>query len=121
MPPEPYRPTVIAVAPEYDEDAYVWDHSPGGPGGGLNPAVLLDLGACSDLLARLRAWNAVYARLPGTDFQWRAEQSEEDWEQEGLQLALELQGQLPDVEVYFGAPDPSRPSLRERPGMPPGS
>ncbi|GAB3603698.1 hypothetical protein GCM10027586_06890 [Kineococcus gypseus] len=121
MPLEPYRPTVIAIAPEYDEDYFAWDYSPG-EAGALEAAVLAGLGASAELLARLRAWNATYAQLPATDFQWRAVQSEEDWRHEGLQLALELQRQLPGVEVHYGAPDDrnsTAPSLRQQVGLPP--
>ncbi|GAA0314877.1 hypothetical protein [Kineococcus aurantiacus] len=118
MPSDPYRPTVICIAAEYEEDAYVWDYSPG-EAGGLAPSVLADLGADPALLARLSAWNDTYGQLAVTDFQWRAAQSEAEWDQEGLQLALELQRQLPDIEVHYGAPDPSRPSLRQQLGLPP--
>ena len=118
MPFDPYRPTVISIAAEYVEDAYVWDHSPG-EAGGLDPSVLVDMGADPALLARLRAWNDVYGQLAVTDFQWRAEQSEAEWAEEGLQLALELQRQLLDIEVHYGAPDLSRPSLRQQLGLPP--
>ena len=114
MPSQPYRPTVIAVAAEYAEDAYVWDHSPGQHGAGLDPALLPTLGASQGLLRRLSAWNDTYGQLATTDFQWRAAQSEADWRQEGLQLSLELQRQLPDIEVHYGAPDGSTPSLREQ-------
>ncbi|WP_432509366.1 hypothetical protein [Kineococcus auxinigenes] len=118
MPSGPYRPTVISIAPEYVEDAYAWDHSPG-EAGGLGPSVLADLGAGTDLLARLHDWNATCAQRAATGFQWRTAQSRADREDEGLQLALELQRQLPDLEVHYGAPDPSRPSLRQQLGLPP--
>lgn len=111
----PYRPSVIVIAAEHVEDAYVWDHSPGEHGAGLDPSHLLALGAGADLLARLSAWNDTYGRLAVTDFQWRAEQSEADWEEEGFGLALELQRDLPDVDVRYG----SRPPLRPQLGLPP--
>ncbi|WP_432542441.1 hypothetical protein [Kineococcus sp. SYSU DK002] len=121
MPSDSYRPTVVSIAAEYEEDAYAWDHSPGEVGH-LPPSILADMGADPDLLARLSAWNDTYGQLAVTDFQWRAEQSEAEWGEEGLQLALELQRQLPDIEVYYGnygAPDPSCPSLRQQLGLPP--
>jgi len=110
---------VIAIAAEYVQDAYVWDHSPGEHGAGLDPSLLPTLGATPDLLARLSTWNDIYGQLAVTDFQWRAEQSEAEWTEEGLQLSLELQRQLPDIEVHYGAPDSSRPSMRELLGMAP--
>jgi hypothetical protein len=120
VPSDPYRPTVISIAAEYVEDAYVWDNSPG-EAGDLDPSVLVDMGADPALLARLSAWNDVYGRLAVTDFQWRAEQSEAEWAEEGLQLALELQRQLPDIEVHYGnyGVDRSYPSLRQQLGLPP--
>lgn len=121
MPPAPYRPTVISIAAEHVEDAYVWDLSPGEVGS-LPPSVLVDMGTDPELLTRLSAWNDTYGQLAITDFQWRAEQSEVEWVEEGLQLALELQRQLPDIEVHYGnygAPDSSSPSLRQQLGLPP--
>lgn len=120
VPSDPYRPTVISIAAEHVEDAYVWDNSPGEVGG-LDPSVLVDMGADAALLARLSAWNDTYGQLAVTDFQWRAEQSEAEWAEEGLQLALELQRQLPGIEVHYGnhGVDPSCPSLRQQLGLPP--
>jgi hypothetical protein len=38
---------------------------------------------------------------PGRAFQWSSLDEERRWEQEGLQLAYELQNELPDIEISY--------------------
>ena len=82
---------------EYGVEDPVWAR-PDGHGG---PVDLPTLGVPPDLVAALRAWNAVYEELAVTDFVWRAAQGEQEWTAEGSRLAASLQRALPDTQVWF--------------------
>ena len=77
--------------------------------------VLDDLGVSAGLVQRLRAWNLQYQRTAFTDFDFPTPEEERLRAQQGLQLAYELQNELPDVKISYAHDDDNRP-MRERRG-----
>ncbi|GIM91724.1 hypothetical protein [Paractinoplanes toevensis] len=103
----PYRPSALRVMAEHIGDDGVWDT--------VSPFVLDDLGVSAGLVQRLRAWNSQYQRTAFTDFDFPTQEEERRWAQLGLQLAYELQNELPDIEISYAHDDDNRP-MRERRG-----
>ena len=68
VPSQPHRPSVITIAPEHDEDAHLWNQSPGEHGAGSGPTALTALGASADLPSRPHTWNDTWAQPPAADF-----------------------------------------------------
>jgi hypothetical protein len=67
------------------------------------------------LIERLRAWNERYNGIARTGYEFRTPDEEAVWQSEGLQLAHELQNELPDVEIRYAHNHDDRP-VRERRG-----
>jgi hypothetical protein len=108
---EPYRPSALRVMAEHIGDDGVWDDNPGH----MDPVVLDDLGVSAGLVRRLQAWNGEYQSTALTDFEFPSHAEERRWAREGLQLAYELQNELPDIEIGYAHDGDGRP-MRERRG-----
>lgn len=105
------RPSALLVMAEYGVEDPVWAR-PTGHGG---PVRLTDLGVTPQLVSRLRGWNEQFENLAATDFEWESPEVEDAWIREGLNLAYELQNQLPDIDISY-AHDGDGRSVRERRG-----
>ncbi len=108
---EPYRPRTLRVMAEYMDDDPVWDSD----ADHLGPVALADLGVSAQLVQRLRAWNEHVKGIALMDVEFRSPDEERRWEQEGLQLAYQLQNELPDIEISYAHDTDDRP-VRERRG-----
>ena len=108
---EPYRPRALRVMAEYMCDDPVWDSDMDHMG----PVELEKLGVSSQLAGRLRAWNEQYNGIALTGFEFRTADEENAWQQSGLQLAYELQNELPDIDIGYAHDHDDRP-VRERRG-----
>lgn len=108
---EPYRPRALRVMAEYTSDDPVWDSDPDHMG----PVVLADLGVSARLARRLRAWNDRFNDIASTDFEFPSAEEERSWRQQGLELAFELQNELPDIEISYAEDTDPRP-VRDRRG-----
>ena len=71
------------------------------PEGNGEPVDPSSLGISTELTAALLRWNSTYERLAITDFVWQVPLTEDEWEDEGAQLALRLQQALPRVAVWY--------------------
>ncbi|WP_432573033.1 hypothetical protein [Kineococcus sp. SYSU DK005] len=103
------RPSAVLVMAEHHGGEAVWNR-PRGEGG---PVRLSELGVPDALARRLRRWNATFEDLALSDFAWPSPQAHAAWVQQGLQLAHELQLQLPEVDVRYFHSGGDRP-LRSR-------
>ncbi|BBH71706.1 hypothetical protein ACTI_83910 [Actinoplanes sp. OR16] len=108
---EPYRPVALRVMAEHVGEDPVWDSDPDHMG----QVDLASLGVSEDLIARLNAWNDEFISTALTDFEFSSPDAEERWRRTGLELAYELQNQLPDVEISYFDDEDDRP-LRQRRG-----
>lgn len=98
------------VMAEYMCDDPVWDLD--------GPVRLERLGVSSRLVDRLRAWNEEFNGIALTDYQFTSTEEETRWESRGVQLAYELQNELPDFEVSYANSGDSR-HAREHHGRSP--
>jgi hypothetical protein len=96
---------------EYMNEDPVWDSDLDH----LGPVKLESLGIEMHLVERLRAWNDQFNGIALTGYEFPSPDEESRWQQEGLQLAYELQNQLPDIEISYAHDQDSRP-MRERRG-----
>lgn len=106
-----YRPRALRVMAEYMDEDPVWDSG----GDHAGPVRLTDLGVGEPLIERLRAWNAHFNGIARTGFAFRTPDEESRWRRDGLQLAYDLQNELPDIEISYAHDDDDRP-VRERRG-----
>ncbi|GLY16691.1 hypothetical protein Kisp01_37060 [Kineosporia sp. NBRC 101677] len=100
-----YRPQALLVMAEYSVEDPVWDR----PVGTGEPVSLAELGVSDALVQRLRAWNEQFEQLALTDFEWESPEIEAAWVRQGLDLAYELQRELPDLDVRYFHADDDRP------------
>jgi hypothetical protein len=105
------RPLTLRVMAEYMDDDPVWGCDPEH----LGPVVLGELGVSASLIERLRAWNAHFNGIALTGFEFRTPDEEQAWERRGLDLAYELQNELPDIQISYVHDADPRP-LRARRG-----
>jgi hypothetical protein len=96
---------------EHIGDDGVWDEDSDHVG----PVAVEDLGVTAGLAQRLRTWNGQYQSTALTDFTFASPEDERRWVQEGLELAYELQNELPDIEISYAHDDDGRP-VRQRRG-----
>jgi hypothetical protein len=90
---------------EHAGDDGVWDNDSDHYG----PVVLADPSVSSELVQRLQAWNEQYQRTALTEFEFPSPEEELRWTQDGLQLAHELQNELPDIEISYAHDADDRP------------
>jgi hypothetical protein len=102
---EAHRPQALLVMAEYSVGDPVWDR-PLGTGGSVS---LSDLGVSDALVQRLQEWNEQFEQLALIDFEWASPQTQAAWVQQGLDLAHELQRELPEVDVRYFHADDDRP------------
>ena len=95
---------------EHDGNDGVWDSDSDHYG----PVVLADLGVRARLVQRLQAWNQQYQRTALTEFEFPSPEEEGRWTQKGLQLAYELQNDLPDIEISYAHDADDRPVRQRR-------
>lgn len=108
--PDIYRPTALRVMAEWTESDPVWDSDIDH----LGPVALADLRVSDALIERLRAWNQRFNDLHRSDYRWPSVELEKAWRADGLNLAYQLQNELPDIEIGFAHDDDSRPLRRRR-------
>lgn len=107
---EPYRPAALRVMAEHVGGDPVWDSDQDH----LGQAELEDLGVSPSLVRRLRAWNDRYGAIARTDFAFVPPEDEAIWRRQGLDLAYELQNELPDIEISYVEDEDDRPLRRRR-------
>ncbi|GAA4977946.1 hypothetical protein [Kineococcus glutinatus] len=100
-----HRPEALLVMAEHSVTDPVWER-PLGTGG---PVALGGLGVPDPLVQRLRGWNEQFERVALTDVGWESPRVRAAWVQRGLDLAHELQRELPDVDVRYFYADDDRP------------
>jgi hypothetical protein len=108
---ELYRPIALRVMAEYTGDDPVWDSDHDHYG----PVDLGELGVSERLSQRLRSWNDRYGATALTDFEFPTPEDEADWRREGLDLAYDLQNELPDIDISYSEDGDDRP-VRQRRG-----
>ncbi len=101
----PHRPEALLVMAEHGVGDPVWER----PRGSGAPVSLSGLGVSAPLVQRLRAWNETFERSALTDDGWAGPEAESTWVQQGLDLAHELQQELPDIDVRYSHADDDRP------------
>lgn len=102
---EVHRPQALLVMAEYSVSDPVWDR----PVETGEPVSLSELSVSDALVQRLREWNEQFEQLALTDFEWASPQTQAAWVQRGLDLAHELQQELPEVDVRYLHADDDRP------------
>ena len=100
-----HRPQALLVMAEHGVGDPVWD-GPLGTGGSVS---LGELGVSDALVQRLRGWNEQFEQLALTDFEWTSPETQAAWVQRGLDLAHQLQRELPEVDVRYFHADDDRP------------
>jgi hypothetical protein len=106
----PYRPVALRVMAEHTSGDPVWD----GDADHYGPVVLEDLGVSASLVQRLRAWNDRYGATALTDFEFPSPDDEARWLRDGLNLAYDLQNEMPDIEISYAHDEDDRPMRRRR-------